>query len=221
MNERIKQLARTAGLAYAEDFGGGFPDIKYPPGTEKFAELVIHECATVVDEKLLFECLMSPDPDVLLNNFFKSMQTVPVTKPDRARPTVLSNVSEGDHTLPSSAEQYVKAKTAMITASQAKALYDQSGAEVNLYIKHNVEPKVVEASTSGKRIVHIHLGCVGTFESLDQKLTPTEKGVLDKLKELGYTARVEKQGQSHVPRGQQDDEGNGPKVTNFGITVGW
>jgi hypothetical protein len=114
----------------------------------------------------------------------------------------------------------------MITANEARALYDQLFcAEVKLYLKHNVEPAITAAATSGKRSVHIHLGCVGMFESLDQKLTPTEKCVLDKLKELGYTARVEKQGrgQLYVPRGQQDANGDGPSVINFGfgITIGW
>lgn len=44
MNERINKLARQAGLAWAEDVGCGFPDIKYPPGYEKFAELIVREC---------------------------------------------------------------------------------------------------------------------------------------------------------------------------------
>ena len=43
MNERIRKIAQQAGLAYAEDVGCGFPDIKYPAGTEKFAQLLIQE----------------------------------------------------------------------------------------------------------------------------------------------------------------------------------
>lgn len=62
MNNCIKELARLAGLAYAEDFGGGFPDIKYPPGTEKFAELIVRECWTSIspfieDDKLAEDAL--------------------------------------------------------------------------------------------------------------------------------------------------------------------
>lgn len=109
----------------------------------------------------------------------------------------------------------------MITANEAKALYDQSGAEVDLYLKHNVEPMLTVAATSGKRNVHIHLGCVGKFDALDQKLTPTEKGVIDKLLELGYTAKVAKEGSPYVPLRLQDANGDGPSVTNFGITIGW
>lgn len=109
----------------------------------------------------------------------------------------------------------------MINANEARVLYDKSGAEVNLYLKHKVEPAITTAATSGKRNTHIHLGCIGAFESLAQKLTPTEKGVIDKLKEFGYTVTATKDGDTYVPRGQQDDDGNGPSVTNFGITIGW
>lgn len=49
MNKRINKLAQLAGLAWAEDVGCGFPDIKYPPGYEKFAELLIRECAKIAD----------------------------------------------------------------------------------------------------------------------------------------------------------------------------
>jgi hypothetical protein len=49
MNKIIAQLARAAGLAYAEDVGCGFPNIVYPPGTEKFAELIVKMCADAAD----------------------------------------------------------------------------------------------------------------------------------------------------------------------------
>jgi hypothetical protein len=44
MNDIFKKLARESGLAYADDFGTGFPEIKYPPGSEKFFELIVNEC---------------------------------------------------------------------------------------------------------------------------------------------------------------------------------
>jgi hypothetical protein len=50
MNERIKELAQQAGLAWAEDVGCGFPDIKYPPGYERFAQLIIDACVKIADE---------------------------------------------------------------------------------------------------------------------------------------------------------------------------
>lgn len=182
MNEqRIKELARQAGLAQAIDFGAGFPDIEYPLGTQKFAELIIKECAAPV-----------------LN----------VVKPEI-------------ELVPSMAETYSKVLSTMIHAKEAKALYDQSGAEVNDFLKYKIEPQVITASTSGKRSTHYHLGGIGTFEHLDQKIKPIEKAVVAKLKELGYTAMIAKDGESYVPLGRQDDQGNGPSITNYGINIGW
>ena len=44
MNERIKELARKANMVEVE-YHPGFPDIKYPANFEKFAELIVRECA--------------------------------------------------------------------------------------------------------------------------------------------------------------------------------
>ena len=48
MNERIKELARKANMVEVE-YHPGFPDIKYPANFEKFAELIVRECAEVAD----------------------------------------------------------------------------------------------------------------------------------------------------------------------------
>ena len=47
MNQQIKTLAQRSGLAQAE-YSPGFPDIKYPEGTEKFAELLIAACIEIM-----------------------------------------------------------------------------------------------------------------------------------------------------------------------------
>ena len=49
MNERIKELARKANMVEVE-YSPGFPDIRYPKNFEKFAELIVKECAKVADE---------------------------------------------------------------------------------------------------------------------------------------------------------------------------
>ena len=46
MNERIRELARKANMVEVE-YSPGFPDIRYPKNFEKFAELLIQECAKV------------------------------------------------------------------------------------------------------------------------------------------------------------------------------
>ena len=45
---------------------------------------------------------------------------------------------------------------------------------------------------------------------------------MDKLKALGYVVTWQgAYGESYVPRGLADDDGNGPKHINYGMTVGW
>jgi len=109
----------------------------------------------------------------------------------------------------------------MITAKEAKELYDKSGAEVDVYLKNRVEKEVVKAAEGGKRITVIHLGSKGMFDHLDQIITPLQKAVVDKLKELGYRAEIKLYGESYVPRGLADDDGNGPSHQNYGIQIIW
>jgi hypothetical protein len=45
--QRIEELAVQSGLAQAADVRAGFI---FPPGMEKFAELLIQECARAVDK---------------------------------------------------------------------------------------------------------------------------------------------------------------------------
>lgn len=109
----------------------------------------------------------------------------------------------------------------MINAKEAKELYDLSGAEVEQFLKLSVEPRVIEAAQSGKRDVFIHLGNVKQFEYLDRTITPLQQAVADKLKTLGYRADIKLDGESYVPRGLADDNGNGPTIRNYGIQVSW
>lgn len=109
----------------------------------------------------------------------------------------------------------------MITAQQAKALYDESGAEVQAFLRYHVEKQIKDAASGGKRSVTIHLGGLEYFHHLDQEITPLQKAVVDQLKVLGYTAKIETYGDSYVPRGLADDDGNGPQHRNYGIIIGW
>jgi hypothetical protein len=109
----------------------------------------------------------------------------------------------------------------MITAAEAKKLYDDSGAEIEKFLTHTVEKPIIEAAKKGERSVHIHLGTVGQFEHLDQLTPHLQRGVLDKLAQLGYRCSIGKQSAPYVPRGLADDDGNGPSYTNFGLNVHW
>lgn len=109
----------------------------------------------------------------------------------------------------------------MITAKEAKELYDQSGVEVEEFLKYKVEPEVVKATKGGKRHVFIHLGSIEQFYNLAQIITPLYKAVIDKLGTLGYRAEITLDGDKYVPRGLADDDGIGPLHQNYGIQINW
>lgn len=109
----------------------------------------------------------------------------------------------------------------MITAKEAKELYDQSGAEVEQFLKNSVEKPVTDAANGGKRHVFIHLGCVPNYRHLFQEITPLQKAAREKLNELGYRVEIKLDGESYVPLGLTDNDGYGPTVQNYGIQIGW
>jgi hypothetical protein len=53
MNERIKELAKEAGLIQAKDFKSGdeVKNIVFSNGLEKFAELIVRECLEIAIEE--------------------------------------------------------------------------------------------------------------------------------------------------------------------------
>lgn len=109
----------------------------------------------------------------------------------------------------------------MITAKEAKDLYDQSGAEVDDYIKYKLESEIRTAATSGKR-QWFHL--IGSNQKGFNPIQPTplQNRIISKLTELGFSARwIDSHGTAYVPRGLADLEGNGPLHTNYGILIGW
>jgi hypothetical protein len=109
----------------------------------------------------------------------------------------------------------------MISAKQAKELYDQSGAEVEQFLTTQIEPKVTDAARAGKRKYTHNLGALDAFDHLDRKITPLHKAIAAKLVELGYTAKFEKDSKGYVPRGLVDDDGRGPTYYNFSLVIGW
>jgi len=115
----------------------------------------------------------------------------------------------------------VKEVKTMITAQEAKQLYDESGAEVDQFLKNEVEQKVADAAKGGKRQVFVYMGSVKQFEYLDRTVTPLQKAVADKLKTLGYRVEIKLDGDKYVPRGLADDYGKGPTIQNYGIQISW
>lgn len=109
----------------------------------------------------------------------------------------------------------------MITAKEAKELYDQSGAEIEEFFKYKVEPEVAKEAKGGKRRAFIHLGSMDQFRNIGQTITPLQQAVVDKLRALGYRAQISLDGDKYVPRGLADDGGIGPLHQNYGIQINW
>ena len=108
----------------------------------------------------------------------------------------------------------------MISASEAKTLYDDSGMEVDKYLQYKIEPEVKAAATQGVRKVFHHLGTrnVYTYPLPD----PLHLRIIEKLRELGYAALwMDSEGESYVPRGLADDDGDGPLCQDYGILISW
>lgn len=109
----------------------------------------------------------------------------------------------------------------MITAKEAKTLYDQSGKEVDDFLSYKVKKYVTEAAMAGAREVTIHLGCVTYLEHMTSKITPLQHAVVDKLRLLGYSANIKQYGDKYIQPGTEDETGNGVVIRNYGIIIGW
>ncbi len=109
----------------------------------------------------------------------------------------------------------------MITAKEAKEIYDKSDfeGEVANFLKLNVEQAVKSAAEGGKRSIIVYLGARDRAYGPDN--TPLEKSVVTRLRELGYQADIRLYGDQYVPRGLQDDNGEGPIHRNYGIHISW
>lgn len=106
----------------------------------------------------------------------------------------------------------------MISAKEAKALYDASGAESDAMLA-TLEPYIVAAAKEGKLNCFILIDCIEVLKTIT--VTPLQHQVLDKLHKLGFRVSISKHGNSYVPRGLADDDGNSPKHQNYGYCIGW
>ena len=106
----------------------------------------------------------------------------------------------------------------MITAKEAKGLYDASDAEAKGLMK-SFESQIIEAAKSGKRWIVITIGSSPTTQNLQPD--SVQKRAMELLNELGYVSRWTANGAAYVPLGLMDDYGNGPMYVNYGIHIGW
>jgi len=109
----------------------------------------------------------------------------------------------------------------MITAQEAKKLYDDSGHQSEVFLKTEVEPKVTAAAKEGKLSVIVYLGTFRTIGHFQGEVKPLQKAVVQKLLGLGYRAEIKPYGDPYIPMGLKDLDGNGPQHQNFGIHIHW
>ena len=106
----------------------------------------------------------------------------------------------------------------MITAKEAKAIYDESGVEAE-HLMNQFEPKIVEEAKKGHRTAFVLLGSQESFLRLQP--TPLHTQVMDKLSALGYRVSFTVHGGTYVPRGLANDDGEGPTHQNYGFAIHW
>ena len=109
----------------------------------------------------------------------------------------------------------------MITAEQAKNLYDESGVEANSYLNKTIAPEIEKAAKAGKRSVFVHVGSVPLYGFIKTPKEQLHTSTMMKLDELGYKAIWVTDGASYVPPGLADDYGEGPEYINVGIHISW
>lgn len=107
----------------------------------------------------------------------------------------------------------------MIDAKEARELYEQTGANVQEYLDNTIEPRVKEAIELGRTQCEVLVDAKETYRRIEPDTF--DKQVITKLKALGYTVSFGFYGDTYVPRGLADDNGEGPVHRNVGFIIGW
>lgn len=107
----------------------------------------------------------------------------------------------------------------MITAKEAKAIYDESGVEVATFLKNKVENAVKNAAFLGNRTVFIHVDSHPDY--LRVNASPFQAAVVTELIRLGYAVKFGTDGNTYVPRSLEDNTGDGPLHKNYGFIISW
>ena len=107
----------------------------------------------------------------------------------------------------------------MITAKEAKAIYDESGVEVQAFLRDKVEKPIKTAANAGNRTVFIHVGSHPDY--LTVNASPFQAAVVTELIRLGYAVKFGTDGHTYVPRSLEDNTGDGPLHKNYGFIISW
>ena len=107
----------------------------------------------------------------------------------------------------------------MLSAKEALEIVNNSDAEVLKSLKM-FDEQIRYYSAKGERKYFYDMGSIEIYHPLPV-LKPLSVSVMSRLKVLGYSVEYCFYGESYVPRGLADDDGNGPSYKNYGIVVTW
>lgn len=107
----------------------------------------------------------------------------------------------------------------MLSAKEAIEIVNNSDADVLKSLKM-FDEQVRYYSAKGERKYFYDMGSTETCHPLPV-LKPLTVSVVSRLRVLGYSVEYCFYGESYVPRGLADDDGNGPSYKNYGILVRW
>ena len=107
----------------------------------------------------------------------------------------------------------------MLSAKEAREIVESSDVEV-LKVLEMFDEKIRYTAAQGKKEYFYYMDAAEMYRG-----TPLAKplvvSVIERLRALGYSAEYSFYGDSYVPRGLADDDGDGPEYTNYGIVVRW
>lgn len=108
-----------------------------------------------------------------------------------------------------------------ITAAEVRDLCRNSQVAAEQFLKQ-IEQKIVDAAKANQGSYMHHIDAIDvSFNTRLPELEPKLKNACEILKRLGYQVSYTVYGDRYVPRGLQDDDGNGPMYQNCGLKISW
>lgn len=105
----------------------------------------------------------------------------------------------------------------MITAQEARALYDRVGIEATK-LANEVSAAITKAASSKRSLFYLIDAEVTYHHSSPNDV---QSRVIEDLRAAGFKVTYGRDGEAYVPRGLADDDGNGPSHINVGFHIKW
>lgn len=106
------------------------------------------------------------------------------------------------------------------TAEMARKATDAPAVEAKNTVIRNIEPAIKKQAQKGIGWEFFHIGCKTDSQALPE-LSAVNQEIKNLLEKNGYQVRKTINGNYYVPRGLQDDNGDGPEHVNYGLLIEW